>query len=206
MPSLSRVVEIKMSEAELLADLYGIIIDLDTAAQLCSKVIELSKTKTKDLIIEEGLVGAAVIRYGRCFTTGVRVRLGLEDLAELNAEELEAHNYFYALRNRFVAHSISPFEETYVTATAREQDGEKFPITSLNPGHHRIVLSAEIAESLTNLISSVKTLVKKKVTLEEQGLLDIIQGLPLETIHAGDLYTPRQIQASDVHMSRKKNK
>jgi hypothetical protein len=80
----------------------------------------------------------------------------------------------------------------------------KFPITSVNAGQHRVVLSAEVAESLRHLVVTVRALVKQRVNAEEKRLLAIIQSLPIETIHSGDLHTPRIITATDVHKRRKR--
>lgn len=148
----------------------------------------------EDYFVEEGLVTAAVVKYGRCFTKGVRLSLKLEELAELDSDNAAAHDYFMALRNKFIAHAVNAFEETYVTASAREKDGEQLPITSVHAGQHRMLLTAETAESLGRLVSNVKAIIKRRVALEERKLLTFIQSLPLETIHCGDLHTPRNIQ------------
>jgi hypothetical protein len=203
MPRDSRVVEVKLPEAEVLADLYGIVFDLDAAAYLCDRAIELSQPRSRDSLVVEGLVAAAVIRYGRCFASGVRFGLTSTDLGDLGHGALESHGYFKDLRDKFVAHSVNPFEETFVTATATEQGGVKLPIRAIGPGQHRLVLSASTAEALGRLISDVNAVVGKRVAAEERRLLRVIQGLPLEAIHGGDLHTPRRLAASDVSKSRK---
>jgi hypothetical protein len=202
-PSRIRVVEIKLPEAELLADLYSIVSDLRSAEEFCAKAIELETSTPRDLAVEEGLASAAVIRYGRCFTTGVRLRLNRDDLVGLSTEDLAEHDHFYALRDKFVAHSISPFEETYVTASAHERDGEKLPITSIGPGHYKVLLEASTARALSALIGKVKNEVNRRVATEERKLLEFIQTLPIEAIHAGDLHSPRPIQPADVHKTRR---
>jgi hypothetical protein len=176
-PSHSRAVEVKLPEAELLAELYSIVSDLEAAADYCTKAAALERSKPRDFVIEEALVWAAVIRYGRCFTSGIRLRLGREDLANLPSEDLVEHDHFYALRDRFVAHSICPFEETYVTASAHERDGVRLPITAVGPGHHRVLLEGSTARALGSLIVKVKDEIKRRVVEEEKILLTLIQGL-----------------------------
>jgi hypothetical protein len=202
MPAIHRVVEVKLPEAEILADLYGIRFDLEAASYLCVKAVELGQPRPHDYLVVEGLVAAAVIRYGRCFSSGVRLGLHRQDLAALSPEALEAHNYFKALRDKFVAHSVNPFEETYVTASASERDGTRVPIQSVGPGQHRLELSTDTAEALSRLISAVEGVVHQKVVSEELRLLSVIQALPLDTIHSGDLHSPGRLQASDVHRVR----
>jgi len=202
MPSVTRAVEINLPEAVLLADLYEIAFDLGAAERLCDKVIELGKQLSRDYFVEEGLVVAAVVKYGRCFTDGVRLSLKLDDLATLDADNAAAHDYFIALRHKFIAHAVNAFEETYVTASARTKDGEMFPITSVHPGQHRMLLTAETAHALVQLISGVTAIVKVRIVAEEQKLLAFIQSLPIETIHSGDLHKPRSMAPNQVHDSR----
>ena len=203
MSSVNRAVEVKLPEAEVLADLYGIVFDLDAATYLCEKAVEQGQPRRHDSLLVEGLVAAAVVRYGRCFSTGARSGLRRQDIAKLNADDLATHNYFKDLRDKFVAHSVNPFEVTYVTTTTRERDGTKCPIRSVGAGQHRLLLSADTAEALAHLISMVKAIVQVRVSAEKQRLLEVIQALPLETIHSGDLHTPRPLKASDVGKSRK---
>jgi hypothetical protein len=202
-PSHSRAVEVKLPEAELLAELYGIVSDLEAAAAYCIKAAELEKFSPRDFVVEEALVWAAVIRYGRCFTSGVRLRLGKKDLANFAPGDLADHDHFYALRDRFVAHAICPFEETYVTASATERDGMRLPITRVSPGHHKVLLEGSVGRALGSLIEKVKVEIKRRVAEEESKLLIHIQTLPPEVIHSGDLHSPARILSSHVHKTRK---
>lgn len=206
MHGLHRAVEVKLPEAEILADLYGIEYDLSTASYLCAKSIELSRPQQRDYLMEEALVSAAVVRYGRCFSSGARLGLSRKDIEELDPADLAAHDYFKALRDKFVAHSVNPFEESFVTASASERDGVKFPIESLNPGYHRLVLSANEAQALGPLITKVKSVVMRRIESERNKLLAIIKGLPLEVIHSGDLHTPRRFNPADANRSRKQSR
>jgi len=201
-----RAVEVTLPEAELLADLYGVVFDLNRATKLCSKAVEFSKLPDRDYELIKGLVAAAVVRYFRCFSSGVRYGLHRKDIENLGKDMLATHDYFKALRDKFVAHSVNPFEETYVTATVSERDGVKFPIRSVNPGHHRVMLSELEAKSLEELVAKVTIEVGKRVKTEEERLVAIIQDLPLDTIHSGDLHIPRQLKADDVNRARKRKR
>jgi hypothetical protein len=65
------------------------------------------------------------------------------------------------------------------------------------------MLSPITAKALAQLVSRVNAAVKKRVAIEEQRLLDVIQALPLDAIHNGDLHTPRPLKDSDVSKDRK---
>jgi hypothetical protein len=148
-------------------------------------------------------VAAAVVRYIRCFGTGVRWGLRREDILELGERELSAHDYFKDLRDKFVVHSVNPFEDTFVTAVASEWDGVRHPITSLGWAQNRRALSPDIAFVLARLAAGVRAVIQQWVAVEERRLLAVIQALPLDTIHNGDLNSPRLIKDSDVSKSRK---
>lgn len=196
----------KLPEAETLADLYSIEYDLGTASYLCAKASDLSRLEQRDYLVIEGLVSAAVVRYGRCFSFGARLGLTRKDIEKLDPSDLAIHDYFKALRDKFVAHSVSPFEESYVTASASERDGVKFPIQSVGPGYHRLVPSENEARSLGQLVSKVKEVVRAQIENEEAVLLKFIQSLPLDTIHGGDLHSPGRFSPADVNKSRKQSR
>lgn len=206
MPGLHRAVEVKMPEADVLADLYGIEYDLSTASYVCAKAVELSQLEQRDYLHVEALVSAAIVRYGRCFSTGARLGLTREDIQGLDSAALEVHDYFKALRDKFVAHSVNPYENSYVTASASERDGVKFPIESVNPGYHRLVLSANEAQGLSLLITKVKAIVNERIECERAKLLAFIKTLPLEVIHSGDLHTPQRFKLTDAGKSRKQSR
>lgn len=206
MPGLHRAVEVKLSEAEALADLYGIEYDLSTASYLCAKAVELSHLEHLDYLHVEALVSAAIVRYGRCFSTGARLGLTRKDILSLESVDLEVHDYFKALRDKFVAHSVNPYESSHVTASTSERDGVRFPIESLNPGYHRLVLSAHEASGLSLLIAKVKAIVDERIEVERRRLLAFIKTLPLDVMHSGDLHTPQRFKFSDADKSRKQSR
>ena len=206
MPTRTRAVEVELAEAEKLADLYGVQFDLRNSAYLCEKAIEMSQVERPDSLAIEGLVSAAVVRYSRCFPSRARYGIRRKDLEDIEDGYLETHDYFKNLRDKFIAHSVNPFEETYVTASAREKDGVLLPITSLGGGQNRVVLSPSTAMELKALIAKVTKEVDKKVKSEEHRLLKHIQKLPLETIHSGDLHAPINVRNGDVGKTRRRGK
>ncbi len=198
----TRAVKVELAEAARLADLYGVSLDLRAAASFCLRAITFDDERRDYSDVVEGLVAAAVVRYFRCFAGGPRLGLLRDDLKHLDGKDLAAHDYLKALRDKFVAHSVNPFEETFVTVTARESDGVLFPIESVHPGQSRVILSSNEARALAHLISNVLRLVDERIDAEEKRLLKTIQALPLETIHAGDLHTPRVLKDEDVFKTR----
>ena len=204
MPSHSRAVQITIPEAEALADLFGIEYDLDESAMLCGKAIDLCQESPVDYQLVEAVVTAALVRYFRCLASGVRLGIQADDLLGLSEEEMGSHRYLKDLRDKYVVHSVNPFEFSYVTVTATERDGEILPITSISSGNHRIILTRETAEMLRTVVRKVRDIVGEKILVEKERVLQVVQTLPLEEVHAGDLYSPKPILASQVGKARKR--
>ena len=60
-----------------------------------------------DLTVAEALSIAAVMRYCRCFTTGIRQPLAIESLTTASTDEVAIHERIQAVRNWHVAHPIN---------------------------------------------------------------------------------------------------
>src|SRR3569832_2482965 len=205
MPTHSRAVEVKFVVAAVLVVLFCFCFVFGFVFFFVL-VVRKAASEGEDSIFVEGLVTASLIRYFRCFATGVRLELVRSDLEGLDEELLKQHDYYKHLRDKFVAHSINPFEENWVTATASERDGVAQPITALGHGSHRIVLSVGESRGLSALIKQVRYIVGAKIKAEEQRLLAIIQALPPEVIHGSDLRSPKPLSTRDVERTRRQTR
>lgn len=203
MPSEIRAVELGLPEAEPLADLHGVAQDLALSIHLCETAIRLEEGEQPDRVVVEGLVTAALIRYFRCFSGSPRLGLRHTDIPRLGKRVNTLHTYFKALRDKFVAHCVNPFEETWVTAMATVRDGERQPLTALGHSGHRMMLSAAEASRIKFLAERVDKLVKQRIVREETKVLRLAQRLPLEFIHDSNLRSPSPLQLTDVHRSRR---
>lgn len=204
MPATHGLVEVKLPEAAELADLYGIEHDLVNVQHYCARALEFADPPHPDYLMVEALISAAVVRYFRCFPDRVGVSLTRSDIAQLAPEFFDLHEYYKKLRDKFIAHSVNPFEDSYVTVSVTERDGKKYPVESVNPGFHRFLLSRKDAKSLIHLVNGVIDLVRTRIEVEERKLLALLQSLPVDVIHAGDLHTPNRITVADVGKRRKR--
>lgn len=201
MPSHVRAAEVTIPEAEILADLYGIIYDLEIASELCQKAQDLPAHS--DVQITEAIVSSAVIRYGRCLKSSVRLGIDPEDIATMPDEIQVLNRYFVDLRNKYVAHSVNPFDAVFVTASLTEKNGMKLPIKAIHMGAIRVVLDARVASSLQRLVEAALGMVKEKAKVEESRLLEHLQSLPIEQQHQFDLHIPKNVGPHNVGKSRK---
>lgn len=195
-------IKVTIPEAELLADLYGIANDLETANERCQRALGLATSDPRDIRLVEALVESALIRYFRCFKRSkARVVLSKTDL---NPPWLDLHNDFESLRDKFVAHSENPFEATCITAGASKEDGIPFPINTIGYSDTRVMLNDDHARDLARLTSHVQSVVRVKFDNEKPQVLKAIQSMPLEELYSGDMPLPLDISAGDVHRNRKR--
>lgn len=203
MPSESKCAAITIDEAKALSELYGIKHDLELAHSLAGSVIRDLGERSPDFIMMEGLVSAAIVRYGRCFKSGVRAKFRKEWLDSLTEEMRGMHDYFISLRDKYIAHSVNPYEDSYVTATITVKDGVKEPISHIGAGIERVVLSKSEATALSALVFKLRDIIDEKVHEEENRLLNILQNLSIEEQHSFDLKEPIKARLEDVGTPRK---
>lgn len=94
--------------ANELADLRLIQEDLRHVQDCCSQLLNeqhcmLTSTKGK------ALLDSLAVRYRRCFNSGVRTPLKLGSL-DITTDEQTLHDFFYAIVDKHIAHSVNNFE------------------------------------------------------------------------------------------------
>jgi len=206
MPTHYSAVRIPLPESEILADLYGVEADLEHVVRTCEAAIKMSEVRQRDPELVESLVCAALIRYFRCFSRSPRLGLRHEEIGARNKALREAHAWFRALRDRFVAHCINPLEQVWVAAALAVRDGAAQPVASLTQGSHRVVLSAYEAESIRTLADHALAIVRKRCKPEYRRVLKLVQKLPLSTIHEWDARSHPRVQAKDVGLTRRQTR
>lgn len=206
MPANIRGVETNCAEAEVLADLYSIRNDLQSVAEICGRIATLSTVARADHSLIDWLFSAALVRYFRCFSHGARLGLRRADIEGLEPEALGAHDYFKDLRDKYIAHSVNPFERTVVTAIVVDRDGVKEDVRSVGHSDHRVLFGAQQALSLAALTERVLGVVELMISVEEPRVLAIFRSMPLDLIHSFDLPAPLEIKTKDVGRSRKQTR
>jgi hypothetical protein len=156
----------------------------------------------------EALMTAAVIKYTRCFTTGVPMKLRTSDsyLVEMNARFHKLHDYYVQLRSRFVAHAINAFEDTYVITPVAVKDGVRLPLYAVSAGQNRLVLSTYNANELLELMKPVRNAIDLRIKAEEKKLLVHLQSLPMDVVHAWDLHSASAMSPAEVKKPRKRSR
>jgi hypothetical protein len=179
-------VDLNIPQATLLADLNGISVDLGSAkdmAQLLKDSLDSGRPKWE--IVEPYSIAIAV-RYSRPFVTGVRTRLGEEDLTIFSPEQRDAHERLRAYRDKHVAHSVNEFEENLPCANYCEERVQVEGITSIGCSHSRVAgLSPRDIGDIVELSTLMLNHVETRMAQEQTRLLSIVRGMPLDTVLAG---------------------
>jgi hypothetical protein len=118
------VVRYKSKEAAATAELLSIRQDLLLTEQMCERLLDLLRAPSSDPILIEALWSAALVRYSRSFTTGKRQTLDPSLVADLPGDPMSAHVYYKNQRDKFIAHSVNPFEQSVVGLVLSPPDSE----------------------------------------------------------------------------------
>jgi hypothetical protein len=87
----------------------GYFVDLSAARACIEQLLQITPTPD-NLTVLEALSTAAVIRYCRCFASGIRHRLDVSSLTTAGADELAIHDRMRGVRDWHVAHPINQQE------------------------------------------------------------------------------------------------
>lgn len=103
-------------EAQNYADLSGIRYDLEDAKKFANRLIEIGEKTpfSPDWEMCEALTISCLIKYARCFATGVRqslLKIENNILKSLSPEMQADHEVFRLWRDKNIAHSIDECEE-----------------------------------------------------------------------------------------------
>ena len=114
------VFEITESSAQEFAELRSASADLRIVSENCSYAAQFEAESRS--AISDALIDSAIIRYRRCFTTGIRQPIPKNIVETHFAEFLRIHDYFRRLADMHIAHSVSDME-TFKTVVAVDQHG-----------------------------------------------------------------------------------
>lgn len=188
-----------MPSAQLLADYVSVIQDLKFVQECCRRILNTFRQPEgeRDLTLLKALWSAALVAYSRCFGTGKRFGLQNEDVKKLplQGEVIEFHKWLRNMREKYVAHSVNPFEMVKVGAMLplpgqpqREVQGiATLGMYYLLPDETGVWQLGGIAAGLAKLVAE-KAEAQQQIVLEEVRRLDIedLYRLPnLQTIAPG---------------------
>jgi hypothetical protein len=178
-------VPIYIPEAQALADLRGVGVDLETASRFAQRCMAaMSKQVEWDLI--EPLSTATLAVYARPFSTGVRKWKWQEALSVLNEGQRSWHIYLMDIRNKHIAHSANAFEENQPIARYWVERVHEQGIEAIECSARRVVgLSADDLDAVIELTAVLGAKVNSLEDAEKARLLAIVRAMPLGEVLAG---------------------
>jgi hypothetical protein len=179
-------VDLTILEGARLADLNGISVDLRDACKMAKSLKNELNSKKPNWQLVEPYSIAISVKYSRAFVTGVRERLGTQDLSALSPSQREAHERLRAYRDKHVAHSVNAYEENLPRANYCAERVQQDGITAISCSHGRVASLSQV--DLDNVIEITTLLhrhVESLMVQEKENLLGIVRAMPLETVLMG---------------------
>jgi hypothetical protein len=183
-----------------LSTMAGIRDDLRIAEEMLEWCVEAdSELHDQCEVLEEACWTTAVIRYFRCFKQ--RPWPKEEALAQLSPEELESHQFFFFLRDRFFAHEIGGVGEDFeVSAYVRAKYDGAFEIAAVGPAPRRICsLGTDLAGDLLTVVQKMRTIVDVMYESERSAVMQTASSLPLTEAIRGDPLAVDELSISKNH-------
>lgn len=182
-------VPIYLDEAQALADYTSLEQDLRCALRY-AKELQKDFSELGDYI--EPLMVAAVIKYGRAFSGGIRrVQLYKEIEVILREDLRQAHEHIIAIRDKYVAHSVNSYEANQPIARYWVERVKEEGITSIECQHERILcLSGGETRAIVDLSTTWLNYLEEKLKGEKTKLLKIVREIPIEDVLKNEVKTP----------------
>jgi hypothetical protein len=180
-------VDLRHSEAALLADLHGIKADLESARDFALSWRGGGDSVWPALQWGEALSIAMVVKYSRPFRTGVRARLEEDALSLLDQRQREAHEYLLAYRDKHIAHSVNGYEHNQARLNYCVERVAEEGFTDVSCSHARVVgLNGQRMNDLVELCGVFLSDVEQRIEAERRRLLALFRAMPLgELLKAG---------------------
>ena len=91
-------------------DIHGWLQDIRSAHELASRLSHEFSAESPDQALLDALSTAAIVRYCRCFTSGIRARLSIEELSTASPTDIDLHEKIRGTRDWHIAHPINEQE------------------------------------------------------------------------------------------------
>jgi len=91
-------------------DIHGWLQDIHSSQELAERLIQEAEAENPDPVLLDALSTATIVRYCRCFTTGIRERLCITQLPSATDADTELHERLRGIRDWHIAHPVNQQE------------------------------------------------------------------------------------------------
>ncbi len=102
-------------EARDAAGFECVLFDLEHIVACCNELLSRGEFITPFHHVARALCTSALINYRRCFNTGCRVSIKIDECNFLSAEDHEHHEFCLGLVDKHLAHSVNGYERANMT-------------------------------------------------------------------------------------------
>lgn len=191
MPTLEGVVPVELTRMEIgdYGDLLMIADDLDFAIRALETVIPKMPEGEGPFDVDDQVAdevtafwNAAVVAYARCFVKGPRIRLRAEQYLADDPEALTHHQFYYRLRDKYIAHAVFDAERVKVFVGLRPA-GEEPRLSGI--GDTFLSRGLEIrgrGRDLLYLAQRARSDVESRLMATRDAMLTAAAGVPIEDL------------------------
>jgi hypothetical protein len=184
-------VALDLPSAQVLADRAAIIADLQFVMDCCKRLLaELAEAEDTGggSLIQVTLWSAALVAYGRCFTTGQQFGLTTDDVRALPLQGavLKFHRWALAQRTMLTAHPKNPADAAKVGAVLSQRRVEGIAI--LSP--QRVLVDGIGVRQLGGLASELARQTAERAKRQQDIVLADAQQLTLDALRQLPPLTP----------------
>lgn len=198
-------VPLVFKEAHDVAGLGAIDQDLEWVTQCAQRLKVVRSMKESDFIVIESFMIAMMVKYGRCFATGVRRSMPKEIILSLPKKYRERHEYFKNLRDKYIAHSVNYYEQYWTTAYIDKADPKHQKFDSIGFRHERMGnISIKEIDSLIELVGKIRNKLKRLIEKEKKKVLKITKKIPIQELIKHDF--PKYIDKVHKIISKGRNR
>lgn len=174
--------EISFPAARELAELRGVIADLEYVVHATKKQLELLSQPEHDEVVVRALYTAALITYARCFTDGKRWKLDVSIYESFEGEPVVVHRQLMDTRNKHLAHSVNAYEDYRSGAVLAPNGTEVIGVAYLHTS--RATDDLQGVDQLRRLASAAGTYLMNVAKELESEVLKTAQAMSVAQVEA----------------------
>jgi hypothetical protein len=204
-------------EAQRLADLTGIKVDLEAAVAYCDLHIDIDPTApgltAQEMLQREhtrqALCRAFLVMYGRSWGWGSGVRTGLGDqyIQKLSPAALKLHTIVKDHRDKWVAHAVNQFDDIGVRIDVERRCDETLVVRGVSTTGHLVGgFVRDWMIKFRTLASNVIELVKQELSSESNRLSEFVRQMPIESVISRERVDQIQINHYRAELDLKKTR
>lgn len=180
-------------DAQRLADLAGIRMDLETAIEYCDLHIEIDPTESgippremsRREHVRQALCRAFLVMYGRSWGWGSGIRTGLDDeyVQRLSRGAQQLHTAVKDLRDKWVAHAVNHFDDVRVRIDVDRKPDDTMAVRGVSVASSHVGgFVRDWMIKFRSLASEVLVLVQQEISSESERLSALVRQMPIESV------------------------